>query len=903
MASQLVATKLFVPQLRGNLVERQRLDELLRRGSSARLTLISAPAGFGKTTLVAGWLRTRPPGERAEAWLSLDQTDNEPTAFWAHVIAALHKAMAEAGLPALSILPPGQHPGDLVLTSIVNELAAVAVEMDLILDDYHVIDHPEIQTGMAFLIEHLPPQAHIVITTRADPALPLARLRARGELVEIRSADLRFTADEAASYLNGMVGLGLTVTDIVTIEDRTEGWIAALQLAALSMRGRTDVSGFVAGFAGTDRYIFDYLLEEVLERQPAAVRGFLLDTCFLDRLSGPLCDAVTERTDGRAMLDVLQRSNLFLVPLDDRREWYRYHHLFADVLVTQIDAAGRDKLPARHQRASDWYEANGERGEAIRHALAGSHFERAAWLMELAIPATQKSRGEAIIRGWAHLLPPHLVRSRPVLGIGFVGGLMSFGDFESIEPRLRDIEWGLKTIAESGDSADSGIVFADAAELRRLPGAIELYRAALAQVRGDIPAVILHAQRVQELAPPDDHVGRAAGSSFLGITHWSQGNLEAARLAWTEGRNGLARVGHIPDVLGVSIALADINLAQGRLRATGQILEEALRLAATPDGSVLRGTADIHAGLAAVYRERNDLPSAQMHLAKSQDLGESAGLPQHPYRWRVALAHLLCDQGEFARAAQLMDEAQRLYVSDFFPNVRPVAAMRARVAIVQGRLDEALGWQREAKLGADDELSYLREFQHITLARLMLASADGQSDDLVVRRFLDRLLAAAERGERHGSVIEISMLMAIASRHDHDAALVPLERALALAAPEGYARLFLSEAGPMEPLLKAAVKRGVCPDYARRLLAALAPRQAAPRRHPDLIEALSERELDVLRLLRTELGGPQIARELMVSENTMRTHTKNIYDKLGVNSRRAAVRRAEELDLLARRTR
>jgi LuxR family maltose regulon positive regulatory protein len=660
----------------------------------------------------------------------------------------------------------------------------------------------------------------------------------------------------------------------------------------------------IAGFAGADRYVFDYLIEEVLERQTQEARSFLFGTCFLDRLSGPLCNAVTLRTDSEAMLELLHRANLFLVPLDDRRAWYRYHHLFADVLVTQLDAAGHDELTARHRRASDWYEANGERTEAIRHALAGDDLERAASLMELAIPALQKNRGEATIRSWAKLLPPELVRNRPVLGIGLVGGLMSSGDFESIEPRLRDIEWCLGTMAEAGAPLAPGIEFADATEVLRLPGAVELYRAALAQVWGEIPAAIIHAERVLELAPRDDHVGRAAGSSFLGITHWSQGNLERARLAWTEGRNGLARAGHVSDVLGVSIALADINLAQGRLRAAAQIFEEALRLVTTSDGSVLRGTADIHAGLAAVYRERNDLAGAHLHLTKSQELGERAGLPQHPYRWRVAMAHLLQDQGELAQAADLMEEAKQLYVSDFFPMVRPVTAMRARIWTAQGRLDEALEWQRETELSVDDELSYLREFEHISLARLLMARANDQPDRLpTVRRLLDRQLEAAERGERRGSVIEISILLAITCRHDLDVALPLLERALELAAPEGYVRLFVNEGGPMEQLLRAAVKRGISPAYARQLLPAFAPREASPPRHPDLIEALSERELDVLRLLRTELAGPEIARELSVSENTMRTHTKNIYDKLGVHSRRAAVRRAEELDLLTHKTR
>ena len=641
----------------------------------------------------------------------------------------------------------------------------------------------------------------------------------------------------------------------------------------------------------------------MLQRQPEAVRSFLFDTCMLERLCGPLCDAVTGTSGSGAMIEALEQQNLFVIPLDDRRQWYRYHHLFADVLRAHLDAECLERLPERHRRASDWFDGQGDRPEAIHHALAAADFDRAAGLMELAIPQMQRMRREAVIRGWQKALPEELIRNRPVLGIGLVGALASSGMLDGIEARLHDVEAGLAALAKA-DGASTPIVVVDRSQLPRVPGAVELYRAALAQVRGDMAGMIDHAGRVLGIAPADDHLSRAAASSLLGIAYWSDGRLDAARNAWSEGSVGLQKAGHVADMLGVSIALADISLVLGRLREARQVCEQALQRAAAEAGPALKGSADMHAGLVDLHRERNDFEAAHMHLARCDALGEGAGLPQHPYRWRVAKAHLLEDEGDRDGALALLDEAQRLHVNDFFPDVRPAAAMRARALIAAGRLDEARAWQRTAGVGVEDALTYLREFEHITLARLLLAEeGNAQSaGNRPVFALLDRLAEAAERGGRNGSLIEISILAALARRHDDlDAALGALERALALGAPEGYVRIFVNEGRPMEALLKLAIKRGVAPGYARTLLAAFGPRNGKQQKHPALIEPLSERELDVLRLLCTDLGGPEIARELMVSENTMRTHTKSIYEKLGVNNRRSAVRLASDLGLLVRR--
>ena len=750
-----------------------------------------------------------------------------------------------------------------------------------------------------------------MIASRADPALPLARWRARGELAEIRAAELRFTPDEAAAYLNEMMGLQLTARDVAALEGRTEGWIAALQLAALSMQGRDDVAGFIAGFAGDDRYVVDYLVEEVLQRQPDRVQAFLLQTSILGRLSGPLCDAVTGQGGGKAMLEALDRGNLFLVPLDDRRRWYRYHHLFADVLQARLLDEQPGQVPGLHRRASAWYQQNGEPSVAIGHALAAEDFQRAADLVELAIPVMSQTRQEATVRGWLEMIPDAVIRVRPVLSVAYAWVLLSVGEFEGVEGRLRDAERWLDATTGTGAGSPASpaeMVVANEEEYRRLPGTIELYRAAQALARGEPPGAIRHARRALDLAPEEDHRSRASASGLMGLAFWGSGDLEAGHLAYAECAAGLRRAGHIADIFGCAIAMADIRLAQGRLGEAMRTYEQALQRAAEQGGPFLRGTADMHVGMSEVYRERDDLPAATQQLLRSQELGEHIGLPQHPYRWRVAMARLREAEGDLGGALDLLNEAERLYTGDFFPNVRPVPALRARVWIAQGELGEALSWARERGLSVDDDLSYLREFEHITLARVLLARYQDERAEASIHeagRLLERLLRAAEEGGRTGRVLEILVLQALAhqARGDIPAALAALQRALTLAEPEGYVRVFVDEGPPMASLLRAAAKQGIARDYVRRLLAAgTATEDTSPIKQA-LIDPLSERELDVLRLLGTELDGPAIARELMVSLNTVRTHTKNIYAKLAVTSRRAAVRRAAELGLPRTRNR
>ena len=909
MPAPLLETKLYLPTSPRGLVLRPRLTERLDRGATSKVMLVSAPAGFGKTTLLAEWLAAgpgAPTDERSAAWLSLDPGDSDPVSFWTYVIAALRTVAPEVGTSALALLQEGQPPPiETVLTTLVNDLGAVANDIVLVLDDYHVIDARAVQDGMAFLLDHLPPQLHLVIASRADPALPLARLRVRGELVETRAADLRFTPDEAAAYLNDRMGLQLTASDVAALDERTEGWIAALQLAALSMQGRDDAAGFIAGFAGDDRYVVDYLVEEVLQRQPDHVQAFLLQTSILDRISGPLCDAVTGRGDGKAMLERLDRGNLFLVPLDDRRRWYRYHHLFADVLKVRLLDEQPALVPDLHRRASGWYEQNSERSEAIRHAMAGDDFERAADLVELGISATQQARQEATLRHWLEALPDELIRVRPVLSNAYAGALMATGEVEGVEPRLRDAERWLNPANEGPGSSDNQPVVVDEEAFRSLPGGIAIHRAGQALLLGDVSGTMAHGRRALGLVHEDDHVAQGAAAALIGLAAWASGDLEAAHGAYTDCTERMRRAGHISDVLGCAIALADIRIVQGRLGDAMRTYEHALQLAPEREGPVLRGTADMYVGMSVIHRERNDVPAARQLLLRSQELGEHSGLPQNRYRWRVTMARVREAEGDLGGAVDLLDEAERVFTTDFSPKVRPVPAMTARVRVVQGAMSEALGWVRERGLSVDDDLSYLGEFEHITLARVLLARYDSEHIERCLADAIDlleRLLQAAEAGGRTGSVIEILVLLALAYRlrGDIPAALVPLERALTTAEPEGYVRVFVDEGAPMAVLLEAAAERGIAPSYVQRLQTAGGEAADRAIAATDLIEPLSGRELDVLRLLGTDLGGPEIARELVVSLNTVRTHTKSIYTKLGVNNRRAAVRRGEELGLLSR---
>ena len=913
MSTPILATKLYIPPPRPKIVLRPRLIERLNEGLCGRkLTLISAPAGFGKTTLVSEWVAGC---ERPVAWLSLDEGDNDPTRFLTYLVAALQTIAPNIGAGVLGVLQsPQPPPTESILTALLNEITTIPDNFILVLDDYHVIDSKPVDNALTFLLEHLPPQMHLVIATREDPHLPLARLRARGQLTELRAADLRFTPAEAAEFLNQVMGLNLSAEDIAALETRTEGWIAGLQLAALSMQGHQDAASFIQSFTGSHHFVLDYLVEEVLQQQSESIQTFLLRTSILDRLCGPLCDAVlgSPSASGQETLEYLEHANLFIVPLDNERRWYRYHHLFADVLRMHLMAEQPDQVSALHRRASEWYEHNGSTDNAIRHALAAEDFARAADLIELVMPAMRRSRQSATLLGWLKALPDELVRFRPVLSAGYAFASMSCGELEGVEPRLRDAERWLDTTADMRarpESPAAGMVVVDEEEFRRLPGMIALLRAAQALARGDMPETVKNARRVLDLAPEDDHLMLGGAASQLGLAAWASGDLDTARRMTADGMANVRLAGYISPAIGGAIVLADIQIAQGRLHEAMTTYERALQWATEPGAPVLRGAADMYVGMSALHREHNDLKTATQHLLTSQALGELAGLPQNPYRWCAAMARIREAQGDLDGALDLLDQAERLYDGNFSPNVRPIATRKTRVWVAQGRLGEALGWAREQGLSVENELSYLHEFDHITLARVLLARyqsdrADGSISE--VMGLLERLLKAAEEGGRKGSVIEILVLQAIAyhAQGDLPAALLPLQHALALAEPEGYVRMFLDEGSSMMQLLREASAREIMPDYTDKLLAAFEAEKRKSEDKPDLppaqplIEPLSQRELEILQLIAQGLSNREIGERLFLALDTVKGHNRRIFDKLQVQSRTEAIARARELGLL-----
>jgi LuxR family transcriptional regulator, maltose regulon positive regulatory protein len=871
----LLTTKLYVPRTHPNLVPRPRLGERLKEGMSRKLTLVSAPAGFGKTTLLSEWRMVHPGSEYPFAWVSLEEADNDPTRFLSYLVAALQTIEADIRESiSTSLRSPQPPPFQSTLAALINDIAAIPEYFVLVFDDYHVIEAHTIHDAVAFLLDHMPPQMHLIIGSRTDPALPLARLRARGEMIELRAADLRFTPEEAGTFLRDIMGLDLSTRDVEALERRTEGWIAGLQLAALSMRGQENLSAFIEAFTGSNRYVLDYLIEEVLARQPEDVTSFMLKTSILNRLNGELCDALTQEDGGQHVLETLERENLFVFALDEERRWYRYHHLFAEVLRHHLRRDRPDLVPELHRRASRWHEQNGLVDDAISHALAAQDFERAARLVEEAT-TNMLRRGEiALLLGWVEALPERLLSSRPQLGTIHAWALLLAGRAEEAEERALEVE------------GNAGVSDEDY-------GRVAAARAYVARARGNVPLSVELSHRAMRYLPEDDADLRAVIALNLGSTHLSSGELAAAEAALVEASTASQKADNVYVALAAKRALAQLETMRGRLRRAVDLYEQGFKLAGDRP---VPAVALAHAGMGEILYERNDLEGATRHLDRAIELSESSGGATIVFPVRALLAMVKGARGDVEGALEVILESERAASSmDPQDQVRATIAVHgARFELAQGNISAAARLLEEQGVPTDDP-DHTNELEHLMWARVLLAKAEPAE----AFKLLDRLQEKAELSGRTGSVIGILSVRALAheASNEEDKALAELGRALAVAEPEGYVRTFVDLAAPMEGLLRRSVMKGVHAGYASRLLEAFGSTAGKLSAGP-LSEPLSERELEVLRMIASGMSNAEISRTLFIALNTVKKHINNIYRKLGVNSRTRAVALARESNLL-----
>jgi LuxR family maltose regulon positive regulatory protein len=900
----LLMTKLYVPRPWPNLVERprliKRLDEGLRLGH--RLILICAPAGFGKTTLISDWLqqiKSRTP----VAWLSLDESDNEVTRFLTYAIAALQQIDDGLGHMALSLLQsPQPSPLENLITLLINDIAALPSQAVLVVDDYHVISSSEINNAVSFLLANLPPQLHLVIASREDPMLPLPRLRVGRQVTEIRTKDLRFTQEEAAHFLNRSMGLNLTPKDVAALERRTEGWAAGLQMAALSLQDVADPTGFIAAFAGDDRYVVDYLISEVVERQPTQIREFLLKTGFLDRLTAPLCDVVTGRDDGRDSLTYLEGANLFMIPLDNKRQWYRYHHLFRDLLRYRLrEEVGAEGTKELHGRAAVWYAQNGFSDDAIHHYLAAQDYDHAADLMEsLAVNLIVQGQLRQV-RGWLEALPGDFIRGRPLLCVCYAWVLNLAGEAAAVEPLLR--------------AAERALPSAPAAEGKDIQGLINSLHAFVARRQGDIPSSIEYLrQAVADLAPDNLWV-RSSVNLNLGFNYLLTGQLARAEGALQAARAD-AEASGAAYVRLIAIAVqANTYLAQGKLSQAGRLFEEAIAAGLDQNrGQPYPPAGYAYAGLGQLLYERNELEAAEGHLAQAVELGELMADWSIIRRGLLPLAWLKQQRGEDAEAQALWGRALKVVRQAESKRVEAqLMTHQARLWLARAgaspgnpsALAAAEEWAKTYRQSQPDPGSYPQALAQMTLAWVELAQ--GRPDQSLA--CLEPLAEAAAAGGWIDTLIKILALQALAqaAQRDSKSALDTLKRAFDLAAAEGYVRTFIDYGPPMRQLLQQAAMRGLATDYVSKLLAACSAEEPADTPSPPppspaapqpLIEPLTERELAILRLMAANLSHREIAEELYLSVNTVKWHSTHIYSKLGVHRRADAVARAQQLGIL-----
>ena len=944
-----VGTKVRIPQPRRTLVERSRLQNPFGAVPRPRLVLLSAPPGFGKTTLLTQWLTQSltplpDPPESPSAgshprvgWVSLDESDTDVRTFLADLIESVGTAGGEPGTRTRALLQSERTTAVTeVLASLIDDLDALAGTTVLALDDFHRAGSPEVHQAVSYLVENLPPGVILAITTRADPPLRLSRLRTRDELVEIRAADLRLSGAECEAFLRTVMGLELATNQVDALLARTEGWVAGLQLAALSTQARTAsgpaaVDGFITAFSGSHRFVVDYLVEEVLDAQSPEVRDFLLLTSILQQLTGPLCDALSGGSDGRHRLERLESGNLFVAALDDERRWFRYHQLFAEALRVRLAVEHPDREPSLHLAASRWYAAQGLLDDALGHAAHAGDADWLADLVEYALPGMRSRRRDRTLAQWTRAVPDVVASRRPILATARAWTWLADGDLEAAGQWLDRAQAALiHTQVEDRSATDRAVGVADEPPPvepepdQRVPDAvaadwrdqtrtaratIAIYRAALAQAVDDPQETVRQARLARDSATERDHFVQGAASGFLGLAAWAAGDLGTAIATFRGAVDHLGAAGNVTDQLGATVVLAGMALANGQPGEARRLYERALGAAEQRPAEAASIIGDLHVGLAAMLREHDELAAAARQLEIAQELGDTASLPENRFRRHAVTARLLLAGRDVEAALEQLRLAELLYRPGFFPDTTPLPATAARILIAGGRLDQARRWAGGRAISTSDPAVYLNEYDLLTYARLVIAEdragRSGSGAELSrATLLLESVIGAATDAGRLGSQVEARMVLALAlyRQGERRRAREALRRALLDGVPAGYRRLFLDEAGPMEQLLKGLLTAPGESDRATELARLLIERGPAPSEVFRLAavadEPLSERELVVVRLLASDLSGPEIAGRLFVSINTLRTHTKHIFTKLDVRTRRAAVTRARELQLL-----
>jgi LuxR family maltose regulon positive regulatory protein len=931
VSSPILTTKLYIPPVRAGLVARPRLTALLDKSLAypPSISLISAPPGFGKTTLLSEWIDRQGANDRhngetqgrrrstpAVAWVSLDGHDNDPVRFWLYVIAALEKIRAGVGTGALALLQSAQSISlEEALTTLINALALIQERFTLILDDYHVIDHPVIHQNLAFFLDHMPPQMHLIIASRTAPPLPLTRFRVRNQLIELRDSDLRFTPAEVATFLNQMMGLELSAADINALEARTEGWVAGLQLAALSLQGQDNHRRFVAAFAGSHRYVLDYLAEEVLAHQPEPIQKFLRQTSILERLHGPLCDWVLSLkrdsgaapSTGQEILEVLEQANLFIIPLDDERRWYRYHHLFADFLAEQLSKTeGEAQIATLHRRASQWYAQNDFFADAISHSLLAQDIEQSVVLIEhLTMDLLTHGEAQSLLN-WLKALPAETVRARPRLSLGLAWANLMLNWLNEIEPALLAAE---ASLAEA-EREPATLPASDITGMRWEATAI---RAMILANQNRVEESIALSEQVLAQIPADDLLRRSIIEANLGSAYALTGEFDKAATALADVVAMAQQVDNPIIVLTAGDSWANLELERGRPDKAGKIYQEIREMLEkdTPApgqesrSGLLAGR--VYMSLAEIFREQNDLAQATSYLDQGFDLVRRGGhLLGATLLGQIILARLRQAQGDSAGALAALETALQL-PSGPTPLTLWAKAVRVRLWLAQDNISAAGQWLEQGDLPLDESANYIQwPGEYTTVVRVYLA-LEKFAEALAL---LDQLQAAESRQGRQGRLIEIVMLRALAlyAQGEPALALPPLKEALHLAEAGGYIRLFVDEGPAMAALLAHVAKDQPASrsSYLNKLLAAFAgerPAQAPAKPRPgppaaNLIEPLSEREMEVLQLIAEGLSNQEIADRLVIAEGTVKKHIHNIFGKLDVRRRTQVVLRARELELL-----